>query len=84
MARIITKGLIGMEDLNAGSGTFTRATSTGGTQTMTLVPLFTGTGVPVLAVGQGCIFLRTDGAPGTTLYLKSSGGSTTSGWVAIA
>lgn len=34
MARIITKGLIAQEDINFGSGTFTRATSTGGTQTL--------------------------------------------------
>lgn len=37
MARVITKGLIGQEDINFGTGTFTRATSTGGTQTMTQV-----------------------------------------------
>lgn len=33
-ARIITKALIGMEDLSLGTSTFTRATSTGGTQTL--------------------------------------------------
>jgi hypothetical protein len=32
MARIITKGLIGVEDINFGTSTFTRATSVGGTQ----------------------------------------------------
>ena len=32
MARIITKGLIGIEDIAIGTSTFTRATSTGGTQ----------------------------------------------------
>lgn len=34
MARIITKGLIGVQDLSLGTSTFTRATSTGGTQTL--------------------------------------------------
>lgn len=35
----ITKGLIGVEDLNIGSGTFTRSTSTGGIITMTKINL---------------------------------------------
>lgn len=34
MAKLITKGLIGTQDLNLGTGTFTRATSTGGTQVL--------------------------------------------------
>jgi hypothetical protein len=34
MAQIITKGLIGQQDLSIGTSTFTRATSTGGTQTL--------------------------------------------------
>src|SRR5690348_11257787 len=34
MARIITKGLIGYEDLSVGTSTFSRATSVGGTQTL--------------------------------------------------
>lgn len=34
MARIITKGLIGLEDMNLGNSTFSRATSTGGTQVL--------------------------------------------------
>lgn len=34
MARIITKGLIGVEDINLGTSTFTRATSVGGTQVL--------------------------------------------------
>lgn len=32
MTRIITKGLIGQQDINFGTSTFSRATSTGGTQ----------------------------------------------------
>lgn len=36
---IITKGLIGVEDLNIGSGTFSRSSSTGGTITMTKINL---------------------------------------------
>lgn len=34
MPRIITKGLLGLEDVSIGTSTFTRATSTGGTQTL--------------------------------------------------
>ena len=34
MARQITKGLIGLEDISIGTSTFTRATSTGGTLTL--------------------------------------------------
>lgn len=34
---IITKGLIGKEDLNIGTGSFTRSTSTGGTNTLTKI-----------------------------------------------
>lgn len=34
MARIITKGQIGQQDLSIGTSTFTRATSTGGTQVL--------------------------------------------------
>lgn len=34
MARIITKGLIGLQDLSIGTSTFTRATSVGGTQVL--------------------------------------------------
>lgn len=34
MARVITKGLISLQDLALGTSTFTRATSTGGTQTL--------------------------------------------------
>jgi hypothetical protein len=42
MARIITKGLIGAQDISIGTSTFTRATSTGGTQTLNqLALLFT-------------------------------------------
>jgi len=37
MARIITKGLIGLQDINIGSSTFTRATSVGGTQVLNQV-----------------------------------------------
>lgn len=34
----ITKGLIGQQDLSIGTGTFTRTTSTGGTNTLTQIP----------------------------------------------
>ena len=39
MAKIVRKGLIGIEDLNIGTGTYSRSTSTGGTQTMTKISL---------------------------------------------
>jgi hypothetical protein len=39
MARIITKGQIGLEDMATGTSTFTRATSTGGTQSLTQIPI---------------------------------------------
>lgn len=35
---VITKGLIGQQDLSIGTGTFTRTTSTGGTNTLTQIP----------------------------------------------
>ena len=37
MAKIVRKGLIGVEDLNIGTGTYSRSTSTGGTQTLTKI-----------------------------------------------
>lgn len=39
MAKIVRKGLIGVEDLNIGTGTYSRSTSTGGTQTLTKISL---------------------------------------------
>ena len=48
MARIITKGLLGLEDIATGTSTFTRATSTGGTQVLHQVNATNlGTGFPV-------------------------------------
>lgn len=48
MARIITKGLIGLQDISIGTSTFTRATSTGGTQVMTQVNSSNlGSGFPI-------------------------------------
>jgi hypothetical protein len=84
MARIITKGQIGVQDFSQGAGTFARATSTGGTQTLNQVPIFVGTGSPagVLAAAVGSLYLRTDGGTSTTLYVKETGAATTSGWVA--
>jgi hypothetical protein len=83
MARTITKGLIGLNDCSQGSGTFSRATSTGGTQTLTQVPIFVGAGSPEGAVtaAVGCLYVRTNGGAGTTLYVKESGAGNT-GWVA--
>lgn len=39
MAGVVTKGLIGKEDLTLGTGTSTRATSTGGTVGVTQIPI---------------------------------------------
>ena len=48
MARLITKGLIGLQDLNLGTGTFQRATSTGGLITISQINASNlGTGFPV-------------------------------------
>lgn len=48
MARIITKGLIGLEDVSIGTSTFTRATSTGGTQVLHQINSTNlGTGFPI-------------------------------------
>lgn len=47
-----------------------------------------GLGSPegVVTAPQGAIFLRSDGAAGTTVYSKTTGGTTTptnTGWVAV-
>ena len=53
MARIITKGLIGQQDLSIGTGTFTRSTSTGGTQTLNQISgIIQGNSIPLNAPGQ--------------------------------
>lgn len=50
MARIITKGLLGIEDFNLGTSTFTRATSTGSTVTLHQVNAsLLGSGFPINA-----------------------------------
>jgi len=79
---IITKGLIGLQDLSQGNGTFPRSTSTGGTNTLSQVPLFSGTGSPegVVTAGVGCIYSRLDGSGATALYIKGSGTGNT-GWL---
>lgn len=70
MARIITKGLIGLEDLNTGIGSFTRATSTGGTQTLTKINL--GNVAITFAVSP-----KSSGfaASASTVYLVTTGSS---------
>jgi hypothetical protein len=48
MARIITKGLLGLEDLAIGTSTFTRATSVGGMQVLHQINATNlGSGFPV-------------------------------------
>lgn len=49
MAKVIRKGLIYLEDLATGSGTATRGTSTGGTQTVTKINL-SGVGTTITTV----------------------------------
>ncbi len=48
------------------------------------VQFFTGTGDPngVVTAGIGSLFLRTDGAAATTLYVKTSGAGTNTVWTA--
>lgn len=79
----ILKGLIGLQDFSQGSGTFSRATSTGGTQVLTQVPIFMGTGSPagVVTANPGSIYLNISGGSVTTLYVKESA-TDASGWVA--
>lgn len=53
MARIITKGLIGTQDLSIGTSTFTRATSVGGTQVLNQISgIVQVAAVPVDLVAQ--------------------------------
>ena len=51
MATLLVKGLIGIDDMSVGTGTFTRSTSTGGTATLTQVDFVrqTSTGTQTLA-----------------------------------
>jgi len=46
--------------------------------------IFSGTGSPegVVAASVGCLYIRTDGGAGTTLYVKETGGTTSNGWSA--
>src|SRR5574337_922619 len=64
MAQIITKGLIGQEDLKTGAGSFTRATSVGGTNTLTKIS------AGVLSAGSLYNVLILDGVK----YAQSSAG----------
>ena len=82
--KTVRKGLLGLEDLTRGVSTISRTTSTGGTQPISQIPLYVGTGSPqgVLAAAVGSIFLRTDGGTSTVLYVKETGAATSSGWVA--
>lgn len=43
-----------------------------------------GEGTPegAIAAPVGTLYLRTDGGTGTTLYVKETGGSTSTGWTA--
>jgi hypothetical protein len=49
-----------------------------------LALIFSGTGTPEgsVAAGIGATYHRTDGGAGTCFYVKESGGSSNSGWVA--
>lgn len=48
------------------------------------VKILAGTGSPqgAVAAAVGSLFLRTDGGTSTTLYVKETGTTTSSGWVA--
>lgn len=64
---VIKKGLIGIEDLNIGSGTFSRSTSTGGSVTLTkinfgVVTTFTPTSsTPVTATVATLMLINASG-----------------------
>lgn len=47
------------------------------------LPIQSGKGAPSgrIAAPVGSLYLRLDGGTSTTLYVKESGGDTTSGWV---
>lgn len=83
MSSIIVKRLLGLDDCSQGSGTFQATGSAGQTLTLNQMPIFKGTGSPnsVITANVGCLYLRTDGGAGTTLYVKESGSGNT-GWVA--
>jgi len=46
--------------------------------------IYSGTGAPggVVVANQGSLYLRRDGGTSTTLYVKTSGNGTASGWTA--
>lgn len=46
--------------------------------------IYSGNGVPngLVQAAVGSIFLRRDGSVGTTFWVKESGGSSNTGWVA--
>jgi hypothetical protein len=50
----------------------------------TFLGIFAGSGSPqgVVAAPVGSLYTRTDGGASTTLYVKESGGSSDTGWVA--
>ena len=60
MARIITKGLIGAQDVNFGTSTFTRSTSTGGTQTLNQISGGSQLAAAADATGQTAIIGTTN------------------------
>lgn len=59
---------------------------TSGGMTVNDARINSGTGDPegVVGGGQGSLWLRTDGGPGATLYVKTTTGSGNTGWTAAA
>lgn len=76
--KTIVRGLIGLEDMNVGGGTFSRTTSSGGTQTMTRVGLQLGVQYVDSNLGRGGIDI---GDEINKAYLSLS---TTGGMIVIA
>lgn len=72
MARIITKGLIGVQDLNLGTGTFSRSTSTGGTQTLNQI---NGSNIGLLIVPPVTLLAQAASIGSTLLYAVPSTGA---------
>lgn len=84
MAQQLTKAKLGLDDAQQGNAAFTRATSTGGTSTLSKLPIFAGTGSPegVVVAEVGCLYHRRDGGTNSSLYVKQAS-STNTGWSAL-
>lgn len=75
---VIKKGLIGVEDLNIGAGTFSRSTSTGGSTTLTkinLASLGLGAGSGILTTFTATSSTPVTATVATLMLINASGGN---------